>query len=418
MTTRRAEPIRSIHVAGVLRFDPERDTRLDVGLIKIQAGDDAGESGFDCEEHVQGVASDAERAVLEVGTAATADRGGTHGAHPAGACERARSGELPGDCLLRRPDGFSRRGAEPVLGEAGSGGGQGSDDRHASRAGEGLAGGGPVIITATHKQKVPDEGELPERFARSSRRRSARSARSTERALLSTFPLAFATTRRTATYRGEVANLSRNVVVESADPAISRGHTMYHRYSSGSISYAEFRHLGKTGKLGKYSLHFHRVGDTMRGSSVVGASIWESGNRWLTIHGTNSLVVRDCVGYRSVGHGFFLEDGTEVENILDGNLAVQAFQGAPLKGQVFSFDRNEGAGFWWANSLNAFMRNVAVECDQYGFRYEAPLAEGFDGTLTVRGADGGRRRVDIRTLPFLSLRGQRGALRNGGMGSI
>src|SRR5437868_2972969 len=32
--------IRSIHVAGTLRFDPDRDTRLDVGLIKIQAGDD------------------------------------------------------------------------------------------------------------------------------------------------------------------------------------------------------------------------------------------------------------------------------------------------------------------------------------------------------------------------------------------
>ncbi len=43
--------IRSIHVAGTLRFDPDRDTRLDVGLIKIQAGDDAGESGFDCEAH-------------------------------------------------------------------------------------------------------------------------------------------------------------------------------------------------------------------------------------------------------------------------------------------------------------------------------------------------------------------------------
>jgi hypothetical protein len=201
-------------------------------------------------------------------------------------------------------------------------------------------------------------------------------------------------------YRGEVALLSRNVIVESANPARGRGHTMYHRGSSGSISYAEFRHLGKEGVLGKYSLHFHMVGDTMRGSSVIGASIWDSGNRWITIHGTNGLVVRDCVGYRSIGHGFFLEDGTEVDNILDGNLAVQACEGAALPGQVLAFDRNEGAGFWWANSRNAFMRNVAVECDQYGFRYEAPAA-GFDPNLTVRGPDGESRPVDIRTLPFL-----------------
>ena len=119
---------------------------------------------------------------------------------------------------------------------------------------------------------------------------------------------------------------------------------MYHRDSTGSISYAEFRHLGKQGKLGKYSLHFHRVGDTMRGTSVIGASIWDSDNRWITIHGTNTLVVRDCVGYRSKGHGFFIEDGTEVENILDRNLAVQAFAAKPLPGQVFRIDRTTGRG--------------------------------------------------------------------------
>ena len=214
-------------------------------------------------------------------------------------------------------------------------------------------------------------------------------------------PRSSATIPRPGRYRGEVALLSRNVVVESADPDGIRGHTMYHRDSAGSISYAEFRHLGKAGKLGKYSLHFHRVGDTMRGASVIGASIWDSGNRWITIHGTNGLVVRDCVGYRSIGHGFFLEDGTEVDNILDGNLAVQACQGQPLPDQVLPFDRNEGAGFWWANSRNAFMRNVAVECDQYGFRYEAPAMAGFDPRMTVRGADGSSRPVDIRTLPFV-----------------
>ncbi len=222
-------------------------------------------------------------------------------------------------------------------------------------------------------------------------------------------------------YRGEVANLSRNVVVESADPDGVRGHTMYHRGSAGSIAYAEFRHLGKEGVKGKYSLHFHQVGDTMRGTSVVGASIWDSGNRWITIHGTNYLVVRDCVGYQSVGHGFFLEDGTEVDNVLDRNLAVQAFAGKPLPEPFLPFDNNSGAGFWWANSRNTFTRNVAVECDRYGFRFEAtPLAttdtalkvdepedtpETFDLRLLVRQPDGSRQVVDIRTLPFVRFDG-------------
>src|SRR5262245_15953247 len=35
------QAIRSIHVAGTLTFAPDRDTRLDVGLIKIQPGDNA-----------------------------------------------------------------------------------------------------------------------------------------------------------------------------------------------------------------------------------------------------------------------------------------------------------------------------------------------------------------------------------------
>ena len=134
----------------------------------------------------------------------------------------------------------------------------------------------------------------------------------------------------TGDYRAAVANLSRNVIVESAEPDGLRGHTMYHHGSAGAISYAEFRHLGKENVLGRYSIHFHLCGDTMRGSYVIGASIWDSHNRWITIHGTNYLVVRDCVGFQSVGHGFFLEDGTEVYNVLDRNLAVQAFAGKPL----------------------------------------------------------------------------------------
>src|SRR5262245_8152626 len=206
-------------------------------------------------------------------------------------------------------------------------------------------------------------------------------------------------------FRGEVANLSRNVVVESADPAGQRGHTMYHRGSAGAISYAEFRHLGKKDTLGRYSLHFHLCGNTMRGSSVIGASIWDSHNRWLTIHGTNYLVVRDNVGYKSVGHGYFLEDGTEVFNILDHNLAVAAREGKRLPKQVLPFDENEGAGFWWANSLNTFTRNVAADCDRYGFRFEATPTSALKLVFRVLQPDGSEKEVDIRTLPFVRFDG-------------
>ncbi|HZN34768.1 MAG TPA: hypothetical protein VFB80_13160, partial [Pirellulaceae bacterium] len=206
-------------------------------------------------------------------------------------------------------------------------------------------------------------------------------------------------------FRGEVANLSRNVVVESAAPDGVRGHTMYHRGSAGSISYAEFRHLGKKDTLGRYSLHFHLCGSTMRGSYVIGASIWDSHNRWLTIHGTNYLVVKDNVGYKSVGHGYFLEDGTEVYNILDRNLAVAAREGKRLPKQVLPFDQNEGAGFWWANSLNSFTRNVAADCDRYGFRFEATPSSALKLVFPIMQPDGSEKETDIRTLPFVRFDG-------------
>src|SRR5438034_2089783 len=60
--------IRSIHVAGTLSFARDRNTRLDVGLIKIQPGDDASEDGFDCDAHAVELTPGMTRPALEVGT--------------------------------------------------------------------------------------------------------------------------------------------------------------------------------------------------------------------------------------------------------------------------------------------------------------------------------------------------------------
>jgi hypothetical protein len=139
----------------------------------------------------------------------------------------------------------------------------------------------------------------------------------------------------------------------------------------------------------------------MRGASVIGNSIWDSDNRWLTIHGTDYLVVKDNVGYKSIGHGFFLEDGTEVYNLLDRNLAIEAKVGKKLPKQALPFDDNLGAGFWWTCSLNSFTRNVAAECGQYGFRYEASLHPSFRLRFMIRQPGGSAKLTDPRTLPFI-----------------
>ena len=60
--------IRSIHVAGTLTFAANRDTELNVGLIKIQPGDDASEDGFNCDAHPIEPDPKQPKAALEVGS--------------------------------------------------------------------------------------------------------------------------------------------------------------------------------------------------------------------------------------------------------------------------------------------------------------------------------------------------------------
>jgi hypothetical protein len=162
----------------------------------------------------------------------------------------------------------------------------------------------------------------------------------------------------------EVALLSRNVLITSKDPA-KRGFTMFHRGAQGSISYAVFRSLGAEGQLGKYPIHFHQVGDTMAGAFVKGVAVWDSGNRFITVHSTQGVRLSRNVGYKSVGHGFFLENGDEVDNVLDGNLAIMTMPGAILPSDVYA------AGFWTMNPHNTFTNNVAA-AGRRGFFCQVP----------------------------------------------
>ena len=390
------EVVRFVHVAGSLRFDPAKDTRLEVGLILIQPGDRASETGFDCDSHVVDV--EGPKPALEVGTPdepIAAGKTALIRLHHVEGLDRQSCPAIV--CCGGRMDfhGAPLSRTWVKLGAAAKAG----DD--AVTLAEEVAGwrvGDAVILTATTRQNKQKKTFKPS--TRDNSQTEERRVKAIDGKKLTLDKPLTHDHAASGLYRGEVANLSRNVVVESADPNGERGHTMYHRYSAGSISYAEFRHLGKPGVLGRYSLHYHLCGDTMRGSSVVGASIHDSGNRWLTIHGTNYLVVRDNVGYRSVGHGYFLEDGTEAYNVLDRNLAVQAYIGKPLPRQILPFDKNDGSGFWWGNCLNAFTRNVACDCDEYGYFFQMTKA-GFDPVLKVLQPDGKSKSVDVRTLPFI-----------------
>jgi len=391
--------IRAVNIAGTLTFARDKSTRLDVGLVRIAAGEPS-EEGFDCEGHLMDVDDDKVRPALEIGT--------PNDPLPAKYTARIRLTYVPGTNKESLPALVCCGGRLDLHGapmnytwlRLGATAKKGQTTVTLSEKVTGWKAGDRVILTATTNT---ENGEL---------QTEERTIKSIDGATVTLDEPLKHDHAGTGEFRGAMANLSRNVVIESAPPATPpseggdkggwiRGHTMYHRGSAGAISYAEFRHLGKKETLGRYSIHYHLCGNTMRGSYVIGASIWDSHNRWITIHGTNYLVVRDCVGYQSIGHGYFLEDGTEILNVLDRNLAVQARRGKRLPKQVLPFDNNEGAGFWWANSLNTFTNNATCENQRYGYRYEATPTSRTKLTLPVLQPDGKRKLVDIRTLPFV-----------------
>ncbi|MEX0701914.1 MAG: G8 domain-containing protein [Planctomycetales bacterium] len=387
--------IRLLQVVGTLTFARDRDTLLNVAVVKVQNSLECSESGFACDfAHVNEAGEphavpEGAMPVLEIGTP-EAPIPAQHTARvrlhwlegmskedaPAIACCSARM-DIHGAPLSRT---WVKLGADVASGDA------------TVKLAEEVSGwkvGDEVIVTASENSYGNNKHTTEER----------RIVEIEGTTLTLDKPLDYQHSG-TGEFRSEVANLSRNVVIESADPKGHRGHTVYHWGSRGSISYARFAHLGKRGVLGRYPIHFHLVDDTMRGSSVVGVAVVDSHNRWVTIHGTNYMVVRDCVGYQSLGHGYFMEDGTEVYNVLDRNLGVQARQTQRLPQQVLSWDPNDGAAFWWPNGRNTLVRNVACENGQYGFRFDSQLIERGKPDPGVLMPDGSTQSVEIRTLPI------------------
>src|SRR5262249_47841914 len=86
----------------------------------------------------------------------------------------------------------------------------------------------------------------------------------------------------------------------------------------------EFTQLGQGGRIGHYPVHFHMARRTPVGTMVADSSINESMTRWIVLHATQDVLLARNVGWKSIGHGFYLEEATEVNNKLYSNLGIFA----------------------------------------------------------------------------------------------
>jgi hypothetical protein len=90
------------------------------------------------------------------------------------------------------------------------------------------------------------------------------------------------------------------------------------------IQGVEFQYMGQGGKLGHYPVHFHMARQVPSDTFVKDSSVNESMTRWYVLHATQGVLLQRNIGWWSIGHGFYVEDGTETDNKFYSNLGIFA----------------------------------------------------------------------------------------------
>jgi hypothetical protein len=188
------------------------------------------------------------------------------------------------------------------------------------------------------------------------------------------------------TSQSHVSILSRKVLIKSEDKNV-RGSINFFYGSKGVIKYAQLEDLGPQNTLGRYPIHVHLLDDGGKNIQIVGNAIVNSDNRWIVIHGSNGVLVKNNVGYKSIGHGYFLEDGSEIENVFDNNIGIFIKRGGNL-----TESDGRASVFWAENPYNSFSNNVAVGGYYYGYYFVIP-----DKLIELSNL----HQVNLQTLPLL-----------------
>src|SRR5271165_2582499 len=166
------------------------------------------------------------------------------------------------------------------------------------------------------------------------------------------------------------------------------GHTVVRQgFMSYQIQGVEFYQLGQGGAIMHYPVHFHLARLTPAGTYVKDSSVWDSMTRWIVIHATQGVTLARNVGYKSIGHGYYLEDGTETDNVLNTNLGVfaraavdneqnprkvpgiLAEPGHPGDVNPYHSDWEFPTLFWIMNGWNDFQYNFASSAGTCGVCY-------------------------------------------------
>ncbi len=178
---------------------------------------------------------------------------------------------------------------------------------------------------------------------------------------------------RTLDERAEVGLLTRNITVQgdSQSAAGFGGHTIVRQGGVAHVEGVTFFRMGQAGHVARYPMHWHMAGD-VSGQYVRDVSIWKTNNRCLTIHGSDNATAQRNVCYDHLGHGYFLEDGSESGNLLEKNLGLTS-RVPSVALRILPSDATP-ATFWITNPDNTFRGNVAAGSVAFGFWFALPAS--------------------------------------------
>lgn len=184
------------------------------------------------------------------------------------------------------------------------------------------------------------------------------------------------------------ADFSHHVVGDKEDPHYAFGAHLVIRqgFEKVQIQGVEFKQMGQGGRLGHYPVHFHMARKTPKDTWVKDSSVNESMTRWYVIHSTQGVTLARNVGYKSIGHGYYLEDGTETDNNLYSNIGILARAAVDNEQQnprnipgilsanapsafPYNSDYQYPSAFWITNGWNQLIGNAAAGAGTCGACY-------------------------------------------------
>ncbi|HEY7027789.1 MAG TPA: G8 domain-containing protein [Gemmatimonadales bacterium] len=178
---------------------------------------------------------------------------------------------------------------------------------------------------------------------------------------------------QTVDERAEVGLLSRNITIQGdtgSTPGYG-GHIIVLQGATARIEGVELFQMGQRGHLARYPMHWHVAGD-VSGQYFRNSSVWRTFSRCVTVHGTDNALVQNNVCYDHTGHGYFLEDGAETGNTIEGNLGLVSR--IPQGTDRLLESDSRAATFWITNPDNTYRNNVAAGSKGMGFWCAFPQA--------------------------------------------